>query len=574
MSGSRTLVARRSVRTAIVVAVLIVAAGVRLSGLRFGLPHTECRPDESVIVGLAEQFWSGDLNPRFFRYPTLQMYLTAVAFGADYAQGRMRGVYPSLSAFQAAMVEEPAHFHLVARGLTAVLGLLTVLALYRLAGDVLGRDAGLVAAFFLSLTFLHVRDSHFATTDVTLTFFLTLATLFVWRSYVRGRTADYAWAGVLAGLAMGTKYLGLLVAFPLAIAHFLRTRPAGDSALAPGELRRVALFGLCLGLAFVAATPFAVPEWRQLLRDVQTDWDYARRGYWMVFGRAWSIHPRLSLWHGLGAPQLLAGLGGLVLFGVRRPRPAAVLLGLPLAYCILVARDRLVFARYAIPLLPFLCLGAAFLVIALAERIAAGWPAARARALVGVCALATIAPSAANVLRLDRLLIRTDTRLLTQAWIEAHVPPGDGLYQAADRWAAVQLPLSAGAIFNRHPGKDKADRRRVLLRQAERRSGPGYDDWAWDGKRFERNGVPTREQPRFILVARSPLVAYSGVPDDLAQLLAAGYDLRRSFLYNVWGPRQVFDQQDAFYLPLAGLDEVDRPGPNFQLYERRPPPST
>src|SRR5216683_334065 len=66
----RVLVARRSVRTGLIISFLALAALVRVWGLRFGLPHTECRPDESVIVGLAGQFWSGDLNPRFFRYPT------------------------------------------------------------------------------------------------------------------------------------------------------------------------------------------------------------------------------------------------------------------------------------------------------------------------------------------------------------------------------------------------------------------------------------------------------------------------------------------------------------------------
>ena len=559
------LVARRSARTAVLAAVLLLAAGARLWGLRFGLPHTEARPDESVIVGLAAQFWSGDLNPRFFRYPTLQMYLTAAAFGADFVQGRARGLYPSLSAFREAMIADAPHFHLVARAVTVLLGTLTVLAVYRLARAAAGPDSGLVAAFFLSLTYLHARDSHFATTDVTLTFFLTMAVLFVWRAYVRGRAADYAWAGALAGLAMSTKYLGLLVAFPLAVAHLARARAADESFLAPAELRKLVLFGACLGLAFVAGTPFAVPEWRQLVADVQTDWLYARSGYWMVFGRAWSLHPRFSLWYGLGAPQLLAGVAGLALYTVRRPRAGAVLLAFPLAYCVLIARDRLVFARYAIPLLPFLCIGAAVLVTAVAERLAPSRPAARA-ILVALAALATIAPSAASVVRFDRLLARTDTRLLTQDWIEAHLSPADGLYQAADKWAAPQLPLSEGAIFHRYPGKDVAPRRRVLLRQAEGRARPGYDDWALEGTRFERNGEATDELPRFILVPRSPLVAYSGVSDELARLLADRYVLQQSFLYNVWGPRQLFDQQDAFYLPFAGLDGVERPGPNFELY--------
>jgi hypothetical protein len=162
--------------------------------------------------------------------------------------------------------------------------------------------------------------------------------------------------------------------------------------------------------------------------------------------------------------------------------------------------------------------------------------------------------------------------VLTQDWIEAHVSPADGLYQATDKWGAAQLPLSEGAIFHRYSGKDEAPRRRVLLRQAEGRGRPGYDDWAREGTRFARNGVATEDLPRFVLVPRSPLVAYSGVSEELARLLSDRYALQQSFLYNVWGPRQLFDQQDSFYLPFAGLEGVERPGPNFELYALREAP--
>jgi hypothetical protein len=75
------LVPRRSARTALLVSLLALAALVRMWGLGFGLPHTGCRPDESVIIELAGQFWSGDLDPHFFRYPTLYIYLSSMAFG-------------------------------------------------------------------------------------------------------------------------------------------------------------------------------------------------------------------------------------------------------------------------------------------------------------------------------------------------------------------------------------------------------------------------------------------------------------------------------------------------------------
>ena len=56
------------------------------------------------------------------------MYLTSMAFGVDYVQGHARGLYAGLSAFRERMIEGAPHFHLVARGLTALLGTVTVLA--------------------------------------------------------------------------------------------------------------------------------------------------------------------------------------------------------------------------------------------------------------------------------------------------------------------------------------------------------------------------------------------------------------------------------------------------------------
>lgn len=47
------------------------------------------------------------------------------------------------------------------------------------------------------------------------------------------------------------------------------------------------------------------------------------------------------------------------------------------------------------------------------------------------------------------------------------------------------------------------------------------------------------------------------------------YDLRRAFhAVDVQAPH-VYDQQDAFFLPLAGLGGVGRPGPNIYVFQRR-----
>ena len=63
---------------------LIVGTGLRFYGLDFGLPHTQARPDEGVLLHRALSVASGDLNPHFFNYPSLHIYVTAIACGVYY----------------------------------------------------------------------------------------------------------------------------------------------------------------------------------------------------------------------------------------------------------------------------------------------------------------------------------------------------------------------------------------------------------------------------------------------------------------------------------------------------------
>src|SRR5207249_4712198 len=55
-------------------AVMLGALGLRLWGVNYGLPYAD-HPDEPFIVGVAwKMYRSGDLNPGFWDYPTMQMY--------------------------------------------------------------------------------------------------------------------------------------------------------------------------------------------------------------------------------------------------------------------------------------------------------------------------------------------------------------------------------------------------------------------------------------------------------------------------------------------------------------------
>ena len=55
----------------------------------------------------------------------------------------------------------------------------------------------------------------------------------------------------------------------------------------------------------------------------------------------------------------------------------------------------------------------------------------------------------------------------------------------------------------------------------------------------------------------------------VTQLLAKDYVLVTTFKALTLTDDLVYDRQDMFYMPFAGLRHVTRPGPNFALYARR-----
>ena len=126
-------------------------AALRVYGLDFGLPHPQVRPDEGVLLHRALSVASGDLNPHFFNYPTLHIYLNALACGLYYLLLLGIGSVDGSSQFAARFVYDPSELYLVGRSLSALFGTATIpacaLLAYRLSPrGSSGRRYGCMAA--------------------------------------------------------------------------------------------------------------------------------------------------------------------------------------------------------------------------------------------------------------------------------------------------------------------------------------------------------------------------------------------------------------------------------------------
>jgi hypothetical protein len=217
-----------------------------------------------------------------------------------------------------------------------------------------------------------------------------------------------------------------------------------------------------------------------------------------------------------------------------------VVLAFPIAYYLVAGRGLGVFSRYIIPVLPFLCIAAAWFTVEIARTVTRGRSPLVRRGVIVVAAAALVTPSAYKTVLLDRLLATTDNRTITARVLVGILQANSLFYQSGEGYGHAPLAV---------------DGRRADVRIARFDPGAG---------RFNP------EDPDWILIQRSPLVLYSNVPPSLERMLQDRYVLARKFSTSRGaGVERTYDQQEAFYLPLEGLEGLTRPGPEFELYARR-----
>ena len=350
-------------------AILALAAALRLVGSRYGLPLSVLNPDETSIVPRAWRMGHGHLDPGWYDYPSLLMAVLApvqAVFGA-----------PALGA---------------ARLVAVAIGLGGVGATWWLGRRAYGTGAAIVGAAAVAVATTHVAYSRMAVTDVL----LTLAITCVLALAVEGRIE---WAGLAVGLAASAKYPGAIAVVPVVVAGWGRWRALGRAAA-------LAVAG------FALTSPFVLIHAGAAWDDVSRVQRLARAG-WLGFEND-PLTPVAyldRLWEAIG-PLLLVAVVGVGAALWRRTRADLVLLSFAVVYWLTLMPQQAHFDRYVLPLVPVLAV--------LAGSVRAAVPVAL------VALLLPLAWSAGDA----RELTRTDTRLRADAWVDANVPRRDRI--AAD----------------------------------------------------------------------------------------------------------------------------------------------
>jgi len=426
------------------IAILCIAAILRLAGISFGLPDL-FHQDEPIIVNHALAIGVQGWNPHFFVLPPFTIYASFLLYTVYFVAGTCMGWFTNAEDFAMQFLHDPTVIYLIGRIFLGVcFGVLTVYGVMKIGAKLIGRSTGIGAGLVLALSYIHVQHSHYIYTDIALAFVVLALFGIVACAVIRGDPSlrHYLYAGMLMGWGMSIKYT-MFYFFPaLIVAHILLCGVSLFRKEAFLKLFWAIVTGMTL---FFIIAPFTFLDfnvfWAQIQRQSQAEG---------AFGLM--HHLRYSLAQGMGIPALSLAVAGLGVLIQKHARVAWLILAFITPYYVVNMFFTQPFARYMLPLVPLLCLLAG---IGWVFIMSAFLPSRFFKYLLSIVLVLSMAiPSVYS----DFLMLQPDTRTQSLAWFHAHAASGDAV-ALASRTYAPRLRQSAEQIQSKYQwlSSDAAD---------------------------------------------------------------------------------------------------------------------
>jgi len=407
--------------------ILLVALLFRVWGINFDLPYIY-NPDEPIYVTISlDMFKTGDLNPHYFRYPSLFFYINSFAYLPYYLFGKYRGIFISPSDILGPLMviggvaKAPMpNTILLGRLISVIFGVGTVGLTFVIGKRLIGKaSVGWIAALMMAVSQINVVVSRSIIPDPFMIFFSAAAFLAAVLVYQQGKTWQYLVAGLCVGLAASSKYNGGLIVLPLLFAHFLRY---GKRAFKERNLYLALIFS---GLGFLAATPFALFDLSKFLSDLMADAHEYTTGHPGNEGDTllWYMKYMLRTANVIYILALLEILRGFY----SRSKEILLLSVFPILYFIFINRFIVRNAQTLLPINMFsFLLAASFLIHLLDHARAIAVKPLRISASASIIGLIIVSITMQTYVTVTGIIQQTtvNSRKIAVSWIDQNLPKG------------------------------------------------------------------------------------------------------------------------------------------------------
>jgi len=188
--------------TLLLAAILSLAAVFRFTGVNWD-ESTHLHPDERFLTMVETSLELPQSLGEYFNTEESRMNPHNVGFGFF-----VYGTFPIFVVrYVAEWVAQTGYdeVNLVGRMISASLDLVTIMFIYLIGARLYRRRVGLLAAFLAASTALLIQHAHFFVVEPMLTMFVTIGMYAAVCIFDGGRFRDYAFFGVVLGMAVATK---------------------------------------------------------------------------------------------------------------------------------------------------------------------------------------------------------------------------------------------------------------------------------------------------------------------------------------------------------------------------------
>ncbi len=400
-------------RKVIFLFVMVLAVILRVWGLEFGLPDI-LHADEPIVVNKAMAFGTGDFNPHWFLIPPLTSYILFILYGIFFLAGHISGFFHSTEDFISLYLSDPTYFYLIGRFFLGVVpSLISVIMTYKIAKDVSeNEDISIAAAFFLSVNFLFVRDSHYIYADMPRIASMLCALFYYVRISKRDKAKDYISAAFFTGLAIAFKYNSALLVFPFLTAFFIGRNAEQTPSR---EIGKLFLSILVMSAVYIFLNPFSLLDFRTFIGDFRNQSS-------QMSAEGITHHIYYSLLNGMSITLLTCSALGIIRGFYLKNRTVLVLIAFIAAeYAALVFFSQ-PHARYVLPLIPVLCYFAALFIYSLSGVLSRH---DKSRIWFVLICLVMSFSTIVKICYSDYLFSAGDTRKDAKQWIEKNIRAGE-----------------------------------------------------------------------------------------------------------------------------------------------------